>query len=316
MYHAEQPETPLAEPRPEFRMKHRMTALGRVWAPGIAVMLSGVYLLAQEAVAQFTSQVQLVEVYATVTDERGQPVTGLHQGDFEIHEDGTLQHVSVFVADEFPLTVVLGMDRSWSMAGNPLRLAKAASKAFLRALKPNDRSMILAISAEADIVAPLSTDRFSQIRAVEALDPWSTTALYDSIILALDHLEPESGRRALVIFSDGVDRYSKASAAQVSERARRSDALIYPIALGKTGPPFLAELATLSGGRSFLLRDPRQLEITLTAIARELRYQYLLGYAPSNPIRSGHRERRAIRVTLTNAKSGVRVRARDGYTTE
>ncbi len=304
------------EPGPEFYMKHWIVAVGTAWGSGIALVLPGACLVAQEAVAQFSSQVQLVEVYATVTDERGQLVTGLHQSDFEIFEDGVLQHVSTFVADEFPLTVVLGMDRSWSMAGEPLRRAKAASIAFLRALKPNDRSMILAISNETEIIAPLSMDRLSQTRAVEALDPWSTTALYDSIIVALDHLESEPGRRAIVIFSDGVDRYSSASAAQVAERARRSDALVYPITFGKTRSPFLAELAALTGGRPFLLRDSRELERTLTTIARELRYQYLLGYTPSNPIRSGRLERRTIRVALTDMRSGIRVRARDGYTTE
>ena len=266
--------------------------------------------------ARFSGGTQLVEVYATVTDARGEPVTGLRRDDFAVHEDGRLQEVEAFAAGEFPLTVALGVDRSWSMAGDPLRLAKQASLAFLRALKPGDRSMVVAISAQADVVAPLSEDRAAQERAIAALDPWSTTALHDALIAALDRLEPEPGRQALIVFSDGTDRYSTATAAQVVERARRSNALIYPIAIGRTRPPFLAELAVLTGGRSFLLRDARELEATLTAIARELRYQYLLGYAPASPIQPGTREWRSIRVTLRNPAPGVRVRARDGYTTE
>src|SRR6185436_17065030 len=118
-------------------------------------------------------------------------------------------------------------------------------------------------SSEADVIAPLSMDRLNQERAIAALDPWSTTALHDAIIAALDRLEPERGRQALVVFSDGTDRYSKATAAQVVERARRSNALIYPIAFGKTRPGLMAELAVLTGGRSFLLRDPKELEKTL-----------------------------------------------------
>jgi Ca-activated chloride channel family protein len=270
----------------------------------------------QEPLAQFSSSVQLVEVYASVTDARGEPVTGLRKDDFVVQENGGLQEVTTFAAGEFPLTVALGLDRSWSMAGEPLRLAKQASQAFLRELKPGDRSMVVAISNDADIIAPLSTDRLSQSRAITALDPWSTTALHDAIIAALDRLEPEQGRQALILFSDGSDRYSTHTAAQVIERARRSNALIYPIAIGKTRPALLAELAVLTGGRSFLLRDARELEKTLSTIARELRNQYLLGYTPEDPIVRGEREWRSIRVTLKNPAPTLRVRARDGYQTE
>ena len=286
-------------------------------AVGLGLLLAPVQAdVGQQSPPQFAAQTHLVEVYVTVTDAKGELVTGLGRDDFEVTENGRRQEVSAFAAGEFPLTVALGVDRSWSMAGEPLRLAKLASKTFLKALKPNDQSIVLAIGSDAEIIAPQSTDRLSQSRAIDALDPWSTTALYDSIIVALDRLEPEPGRQALVVFSDGTDRYSKATAAQVIERARRSNALVYPIAFGKTRPAFLAELAVLTGGRSFLLRDPKELEKTLATIARELRYQYLLGYAPLDPIETGHPEWRPFTVTLRNPTPGLRVRARDGYTTE
>ena len=264
--------------------------------------------------AQFASQVQLVEVYATATDARGEPVIGLSREDFEVYEDNQLQDVSTFAAGEFPLTVALGVDRSWSMAGDRLRLAKQASQSFLRALRPGDRSMVVAINSDAEVIAPLTMDRFNQGRAIDALDPWSTTALHDAIIATLDRLEPESGRQALVVFSDGTDRYSRATGAQVVERARRSNALIYLIAFGKERPPLLAELAVVTGGRSFLLRDARDLDKTLADVARELRYQYLLGYSPSDPIEPAKPEWRSIRVVLKTP--GLRVRARDGYMTD
>jgi Ca-activated chloride channel family protein len=263
--------------------------------------------------ARFSSGVQLVEVYATVTDAKGELVTGLRQEDFEVYEDNQVQDVSAFAAGEFPLTVALGVDRSWSMAGEKLQLAKQASQAFLRALKPSDRSIVVAISSEATVIAPLTMDRFNQERAIASLDPWSTTALHDAVIAALDRLEPEQGRQALVVFSDGADRYSKATAADVIARARRSNALVYPIAFGRERPALLAELAVITGGRSFQLRDPKELDRTLQTIARELRYQYLLGYAPAKTIEPGTSEWRSIRVVVK--KPGLRVRARDGYTT-
>ncbi len=267
----------------------------------------------QAPVAQFSTGVQLVEVYATVTDPDGGLVTGLKQEDFEIQEDEAPQEIAAFASGEFPLTVVLGIDRSWSMAGEPLRLAKASSQAFLKQLRPTDRSMAVAIGSDAEVIAPLSSDHAQQQRAIETLDPWSTTALHDAIIATLDRLEGESGRRAVVLFSDGVDRYSTASASRVVERARQSQALIYPITIGRNRPPLAAELAVVSGGRSFLIRDARALDETFTTIARELRYQYLLGYAPMKPARPGAREWRSIRVKV-KGRSDLRVRARDGYT--
>ena len=284
----------------------------------IGLFLAGNGLLAQEQVPQFSTGVQLVEVYATVTDAKGGLVMGLKQSDFEIFENDRQQTIATFTAGEFPATVVLGVDRSFSMAGEPLRLAKLASQTFLRQLRPSDRSMVVAISNESEVVAPMSTDRAAQTRAIEGLDAWSSTALYDTIITTLDRLEDEPGRQALVVFSDGTDRYSHASAADVIERARRSHALVYPITFGKVKnpPPLSAELASLTGGRSFLLKDAKELEATLSGIAREIRYQYLIGYTPVSPIAKGAREWRSLRVSVRNQPAGVRVRARDGYTAE
>jgi Ca-activated chloride channel family protein len=195
------------------------------------------------------------------------------------------------------------------MAGDRLSLAKRASQAFLRSLRSEDRTMVMAINSEAAIVAPLTMDRVEQMREIARLDPWSTTALNDAVITALERLEGEPGRHAIVVFSDGADRYSRATPTEVIERARRGNALIYPIGLGRERPPLLAELAVTTGGRSFLLRDVRDLDKTLAEVARELRFQYLLGYAPSAT--SQEPGWRSIRVATRTP--GLRVRARDGY---
>jgi Ca-activated chloride channel homolog len=292
---------------------------GSPMGPIVHLFLCGVAIVprgGQEPLAQFSSRVQLVEVYASVTDASGEPVTGLQQSDFIVSENGQPQEITTFAAGEFPLTVALGVDRSWSMAGEKLANAKKATQGFLNLLRPADRSMVVAISNEADVIAPLSNDRPAQLRAVQQLDPWSTTSLHDAIVASLDRLDPEPGRQALIVFSDGMDRYSTAKPADVVMRARRSNALVYPIAFGKTRTPLMAELAVITGGRSFLLRDTRELEPTLATIARELRHQYLLGYTPSRAFTRGEAEWRSIRVTLRTPRAGVRVRARDGYSTE
>src|SRR5436190_7802836 len=208
---------PFEQVLPEvFRMRRLIVAAALALAGG------AIPIAAQEGpLATFSSQAQLVEVYATVTDDKGELVTGLRRNDFQVYENNQLQNVEQFAFGEFPLTVALCVDRSWSRAGKPLELAKQASKTFLNQLKTGDRSMVVAISSTADVIAPLSTDRFTQARVISALDPWSTTALRDAIVASLDRLEHESGRQALVLFSDGDDRYSHAAEAEVIARARR-----------------------------------------------------------------------------------------------
>ena len=103
--------------------------------------------LAGSTYAQFTSGVNLVEVYVTVTDQRGAPVRDLTAADVRIREDGSPQTISAFTAGEFPLAVAVGLDRSFSMgAGRTSRLdtAKSAARAFIDALKPADQVMVIA----------------------------------------------------------------------------------------------------------------------------------------------------------------------------
>jgi Ca-activated chloride channel family protein len=262
------------------------------------------------AAGQFASGVDLVEVYATVVDGRGEPVTGLSAADFSVAEDGRPQTVSAFAAGEFPLAVAVGLDRSFSMTRSRLATAVSAVREFAALLKPSDQVMVVAIGSETEVLAPLSTDHAAAVNALDTVDPWGTTPLYDATLAALRAIQPATGRRALVLISDGDDRYSKATEADVVSDARRKDVLIYPIALGARRPPVFVELAAVTGGRSFEAREPRELQITLAAIARELRLQYLIGYTPARS-EGGAPRWRSIQVTVN--RSNLRVRARDGY---
>ena len=220
---------------------------------------------------QFSSGVNLVEVYAAVTDRDGHPVTGLSRDDFTILEDGQAQTISAFTAGEVPLSVTVAIDRSFSMGGRQLPIAREAARAFLASLRAGDQAMVVAIGSAVEVVAPLSTDRQGQQNAVARLQPWGTTGLYDAILQSIDAIQGAKGRRALVLLSDGTDRYSEATAAEARDRARRSDVMVYPIALGRERPPLFAELATLTGGRSFHPKDAQQLTDTMQSIATELR---------------------------------------------
>ena len=260
--------------------------------------------------AQFTTGVSLVEVYATVTDRHGEPITNLTAADFRVMQDGAPQAITAFAAGEFPLAVAIGLDRSFSMGGKGDRLsvAKSAARSFVDALQSDDQLMVVAIGSETEVVAPLSTDHAAARAAIDRLEAWGTTPLYDAALVALDAIQSAKGRRALVLLSDGTDRYSDTNAAALVDQARRRDVLIYPIAIGPARPPVFAELASATGGRSFFAKEARELGGTLTTIARELRFQYQLGYVPPPSTRpSWH----AIDVEVD--RPGARVRARDGF---
>jgi Ca-activated chloride channel homolog len=278
----------------------------------VPLIIVALTALGSGAYAQFTSGVNLVEVYATVTDAAGRPVSGLTAHDFDVAEDGEPQSISTFTAGEFPLSVAIGIDRSFSMAakGDRVAVAKSAARTFVGAMRPADQVMVIAIGSDTEVAAPLSTDRRAAFAAIDRLDAWGTTPLYDATLVALDAIQSAKGRRALVLLSDGTDRYSDTNAADLVEQARRRDVLIYPVAIGPIRPPVFAELATATGGRSFFAREPRELNEIVTTIASELRMQYLLGYVPSRSP-AEHPGWRAIDVHVN--RSGLRVRARDGY---
>jgi Ca-activated chloride channel homolog len=261
---------------------------------------------------QFTSGVSLVEVYATVSDESGQPLTGLTAADFKVADEGAAQAITTFAAGEFPLSLAVAVDRSFSMTSNRLdRLSavKRAARALVDALRADDQVMVMAIGSETEIVAPLSRDRRAAVAAIDRLDAWGTTPLYDATVAAIDAIQSASGRRALVLLSDGIDRGSDTSGAVLLDRARHRDVLVYPIAVGETRPPVFAELAAATGGRSLFVKNAsRDLAADLTAIARELRFQYLLGYAPPAPVAAGWHS-----IDVMVDRPHARVRARDGY---
>jgi Ca-activated chloride channel family protein len=262
------------------------------------------------AFAQFRSSVDAVEVYVAVSDANGEPVAGLTAADFTVEEDGQRQAVTTFAAGEFPLALAIAVDRSFSVARPALNDTVAAARRLIDALQPADRVMVLAIGSEVEIAAPLSTDRAAALDALSSLDSWGTTPLYDAALEAIDAIQAAPGRRALILLTDGDDRYSQISAPDLVTEARRRDVIVYPIATGRKRPAIFAELAAVTGGRSFQADTRRELETTVATIARELRLQYLLGYAPARPADT-QPGWRSIRVSVN--RPDVRVRARDGY---
>lgn len=258
---------------------------------------------------QFAARTELVEVYATVTDDRGRFVTDIGREEFTVLEDGVPQTIATFADGEQPVSIALAVDRSWSMANGPLDAAQRGGRELLRELGDQDRAMLVAIGSEVEVPVALTADRQAVDAALQALDPWGSTALHDAVVTAFDAIEPAPGRRALVLVSDGLERNSRRSTADVLARVRASDVLAYPLVVQRKVPPVLDQLALTTGGRAQRVKDLADLPTVMRRIASELRHQYLIGYQPLRPTHPGEYRRIDVRVT----RSKHQVRARAGY---
>jgi Ca-activated chloride channel homolog len=258
---------------------------------------------------EFAARTELVEVYATVTDEKGRFVTDLRKDEFTVLEDGVPQPVTTFADGEQPVSIALAIDRSWSMADGGLAAAQRGGRELLLELGDRDRAMLVAIGSEVEVPVALTNDRRAVDAALQALDPWGSTALHDAVMTALDAIEPAPGRRALVLISDGLERGSRRTADEVLARVRASDVLAYPMVIQRKIPAVLEQLAMATGGEARRIKKLEELPSMLRRVASELRHQYLLGYQPVRATVAGQYRRIDVRI----ARPKHRVRARAGY---
>jgi Ca-activated chloride channel homolog len=277
------------------------------------LVLALVALLVLEAApaAQFRAGVDLVELAVSVVDAHGAPLNGLGREDFEVRENDVLQEVSVFAAGRAPLSLAVAIDRSFSVAGAPLAVMKTATARLLGRLQPDAQVLLLGVGSRIEDLAPLGIDRAAQTRALSGLDAFGSTSLHDAILAAVDRIQAGGGRRALLLLSDGVDRYSRTSAADVVAHVRTRDVLVFSVAVGADETPLFRDMAAASGGRAIGVRDPSRLAATLEALADELSAQYVIGYTPKRA--ASTREWR--RLTVSVKKKDATVRTRQGYWT-
>lgn len=258
------------------------------------------------------TDVDAIQVTAVVTDRDGRFVRDLKAADFKVFEDDQPQSISHFAAENIPLELVAAIDISSSMT-DALPTVKTAAKRFLGELQPRDQVTVLGFNENLFTLARRTTDQVARERAVDRMAPWGGTALYDVILKSIDLLGRQSGRRAIVLFSDGDDQSSHATLETAMARAEGSDATIYSIGQGRAvrSPELqrlMRRLADVSGGRAFFSDDQPSLDATFNEILEDLRSQYLLTYTPQASRRDGAYHR--IKV-VTNR--GDKVRARQGY---
>jgi Ca-activated chloride channel family protein len=260
-----------------------------------------------------TVDVDVVQVTPVVTDDNGRFVKGLQQSDFVVYEDDKPQPITHFATENIPLEMVTALDVSGSMRA-ALPSVKESAKRFLSGLQARDQVSVLAFNENAFALARRSTDRALLFTAIDQIDAWGGTALYDVIIKAIDLLGRQPGRRSIVLFSDGDDQSSHASLEAVLRRAEGSDATIYAVGQARAVSAsdlqaLMKRLAKVSGGRAFFEENPQKLNVIFEEILEDLRNQYLLGY----PTPSGQRDGKWHSIRVEAARGKYSVRARQGY---
>jgi VWFA-related protein len=256
--------------------------------------------------------VDVVQVTVTVSDGRGKFVRNIPRSAFHVFEDGHAQAITHFASEDVPLELVAAVDISGSMAPAMPKLKKAV-KEFLGDVPARDQVTLLGFNDNIFTLTRKTTDPAERIRAVDRLAPWGSTALYDVVLRGVEMLGRQTGRKALVIFTDGEDQGSHATISDVERRLQSSDVTLYMIGQGRgvTLDPLrkiMERLSVPTGGRALFTDSIDELHTAFADLLDELSNQYLFGYQSTNSKRDD-----AWRKIKVDVDGHHDVRARQGY---
>ena len=321
-----------------------------------AVFASAVPLLAQP-VPNFREDVNLVRVPCIVTQANGAPAQGLRRDDFVVREDGVPQEVKYLWQErDLPLTVIFVVDITCSQGVFHKQYAQVVLQFLEHVLSPGDRAAIVSVFDQARLVTDL-TDSAERLRVgaedifwgrARLLDdpilghrcsgsnptflslpalPCGGAALWNAVFFAAElGLQPQTGRKAMLLLTDGLDTGSDHNLKEAIAACQGADAMVYSIRYlerhlaraNRTGEqwtqwvdrgkPDLDRIARETGGLVFEGRSA-DLSVVFDRIATDLRTQYVLGYTPSRAYCS--RDCHKITVKVTHA--GLKVRAQERH---
>jgi Ca-activated chloride channel homolog len=287
----------------------------------IAAQSASAQIAAEPEGANFSTDVNLVVLHATVRNRKGSFVSGLRQDNFHVLEDSQPQTIRLFQHEDVPVAVGLIVDNSGSMSSKRKDVT-AAALAFVRSSNPHDQMFIVNFNEHVTFGLP-NTELFSASpaeleAALNGVPAAGKTALYDAILAGLDHLKKAAlDKKVLIVVSDGGDNASHRNLAQVLEAAGRSDAIIYTIGLfdeydEDSDPGVLKKIARATGGEAFLPKETSAVVEICERIAMDIRNQYTIGYIPSN--RTFNNAYRTIRLVASGPHGQkYAVRTREGY---
>jgi Ca-activated chloride channel homolog len=299
----------------------------RASIPFLLAIVCSAVLAARAREAQqipvFKSGVDLVNIGVTVTDKKGNLITDLTKDDFEITEDGKKQTLSYFApgtpteAGSGPeMHLGLLLDVSESM-GEDMKFTKTAAVKFLNTL--TDAVDVTVVDFDTEVrVARYSQAEFA--RLIERIRQQKTngwTALYDAIGVYLDGANGQSGRKVMLLYTDGGDNRSNTTFKDLLDLLKASDVTVYAIgelehqsASTKNEQRMtLQQIADATGGKAFFPLSVKELDDVYAKVVSEIRAQYTLGYLSTNEKPDGSWRK----VEIRTKKGDYRIRSRKGY---
>jgi VWFA-related protein len=277
-----------------------------------------------ESVLTIKKRVDEVNVLFIATDRHGKFVRDLGENDFAFLDDNKPpQSINNFRREtDLPLQLGLLVDTSGSVRSR-FDFEQQATISFLQqTLRPNyDKAFVMGFSSHTQVSQDFTDNVALLARGVQSLHNGGGTALYDAVYRAChdklmrdkDNVERPT-RRAIIVVSDGEDNQSEVSRAQAIEMAQRAEVIIYAISTDDSGlilrgDNVLQQLADATGGRAFFPYKMKDIKNSFSAIADELRSQYVVSYRPADFDADG----RYRSIAITALKKDLQVRARKGY---
>ncbi len=308
---------------------------------------------AQES-PNFQVTVNMVQLNVAVTDKKGNYVTGLHPSDFAIVEDGIMEKAATFAEGDEPTRSLRDLSEQDSSAGSPLDVAKQASDGatpqnfaslvsganvfvlfdtsdymyrgfvfaqdaiteFIRSLGTADKIAFYSYSRDLSRVSPLTSDRPQVLRAVRSTVAGDQAALYNALLLTLKDAAQNTGRKVVVVFSNGPDNSSVVPPEDVAEFAQSAGVSIYMISTQKAklepvSTAVFDRMTAATGGKAYFAKDWKDEHRAFASIRDDLAHLYSLSYYPKPNANTGWR---GITVRLVGDQlKKYKVRTRNGY---
>jgi|SRR5579863_4976184 len=266
----------------------------------------------------FKKEVEEVVLHAIATDAQNHLITGLARNNFTVYEDGKPQAVTSFRKERVPVALGILIDNSGSMLPKRAKVNEAALQ-LVDASQQDDRVFVVNFGEDAFLDQDYTPDVAKLTAALQRVETRGSTALYDAIIAAVDHLETSPlPKKVLLVVTDGRDNASQATFQELLHKLQsKNGPVLYTIALEQNDRrdeghrQSLRTLSEQTGGTAFFPSSLDEIQSIASAIAQDIRSQYVIGYRSSNPHTSGAYH--SIQVQALAGSTRLHVATRTGY---
>jgi Ca-activated chloride channel family protein len=267
----------------------------------------------------FKKEVEEVILHAIVVDDQNRLITSLASDNFKVYEDGKLQTVTSFHKERVPVALGILIDNSGSMLPKRAKVNQAALQ-LVDASQQEDRVFVVNFGEDAYLDQDYTQDVGKLKAALQRVETRGSTALYDALIGAVDHLNRTSPlqKKVLLVVTDGRDNASQATFQEVLRKVQmKNGPVLYTIALGQNDREdsgyrqSLRALSEQTGGTAFFPSTIDEIQSIASGIAQDIRSEYVIDYRSSNPQTSGTYH--SIQVQALAGPAPLRVATRTGY---